>query len=152
MEKIQDTLHIKQIEMMDYLISCSVGSKLCKRLFSWTTNANQQCMTTVHSDDAVNDGQVFQSIIKKHQVHPGLIFIILLQDLLQGSEKKSVIITNNKSFTLPSLFVFRYTNDFLLWKGCLQVMHELKKIINSLNAMYASLDKIICQVHECKCK
>ncbi len=76
---------------MNYLITCSEGSKFHKRLFPWTTYANQQRMTTVHSDDAVNDGQVLQSIIKKHQVHSGLIFIKLLQDLLQGSEKKKVL-------------------------------------------------------------
>ncbi len=115
----------KQFELTNYLITCSEGSKLRKRLFPWTTYTNQQRMTTVHSDDAVNDGQVLQSIIKKHQVHSGLIFIKLLQDLLQGSEKKSVI-TNNKSFGLPSLFICRYINGVLLWKRSVQVKWKWK--------------------------
>lgn len=72
--------------MVHYLTSCSKGSQFGKRLLAWSTHPNQKGMSAVHTDNAMDSGQVLQCIVKQNQIHSGLEFIIFLKNLLQQTK------------------------------------------------------------------
>lgn len=56
--------------MLYNLTASSEGSKLSERLLARASHTNKQRMATVNAYNAVHSGQMFQSIIKKDQIHP----------------------------------------------------------------------------------
>lgn len=55
----------KKKKMFLYLTASSESSKFGKGLFARASNSNKQCVAPIDADDAVNPGQMFQSIIKQ---------------------------------------------------------------------------------------
>ena len=69
------------------LAACGECGKLGKGLLPGAANPHQQGVAAVHPDDAVHSCQVLQGVVKQNQFHLGLVLIVLLQDLLQSSDR-----------------------------------------------------------------
>lgn len=66
---------------LEHLASRSVGRKTTQALLAGPAHTDQEGMTTVHSQDTVDPGQMVQGIVEENKVHRGVVFIVLFQNL-----------------------------------------------------------------------
>lgn len=76
--------------MCNNLTASSKGAQLGERLLARAPDTNEQCMAAIDADDPMHSGQMFQSIIKQHQIHLGHALVVFLKYFLWND--KTVVI------------------------------------------------------------
>lgn len=68
----------------EYVHSEDVGSEFGKRLLSGTTHSDKEGVTTGLVNNSANTGNVLHSLLEKHKLHGGNVFVVIVELTVKG--------------------------------------------------------------------